>query len=177
MVVGRPVSRVLSGECRRFTGEPFFPSTPAWAIIYLGPTSPWGSCSLPRAQRGRAAPRSQASFTPAWPCSRWRLPGRRHCCRRRWSLTPPFHPYRVPSRRFWELAIRSLRRSFSVVLCAGFPARELPGIVLFGARTFLVLHAQLAIARPTHGSIVPYPPLLFVFDFNNGIPTMIWIIR
>lgn len=31
-------------------------------------------------------------IAPAWPCSRWGMPGRRHCCRRRWSLKPPFHP-------------------------------------------------------------------------------------
>jgi len=31
-------------------------------------------------------------LTPAWPCSRWGLPGRPHCWGRRWSLTPPFHP-------------------------------------------------------------------------------------
>jgi hypothetical protein len=29
---------------------------------------------------------------PAWPCSRWGLPGRGCCQSRRWSLTPPFHP-------------------------------------------------------------------------------------
>jgi len=32
---------------------------------------------------------------PAWPCSRWGLPGRPGHPGRRWSLTPPFHPYRV----------------------------------------------------------------------------------
>ncbi len=111
-------------------------------------TLPWGSCSLPGAPRGRAAPRSQASFAPAWPCSRWRLPGRRHCCRRRWALTPPFHPY------------RGTRRLFSVVLCAVFTARGLSGIVLFGARTFLRLPAQSAIAQPTQRSTLSYRPYI-----------------
>ena len=42
------------------------------------------------------------------------------------------------------------RRSFSVVLSTGFPARELPGTVLGGARTFLRRAASPAIARSTH---------------------------
>lgn len=33
------------------------------------------------------------SIAPAWPCSRWGLPGRSGCPGRRWSLTPPFHPH------------------------------------------------------------------------------------
>ena len=49
-------------------------------IISLGGPLPARSCSLPEAQRRRAASRKQtrrlASFTPAWPCSRWGLPGR-----------------------------------------------------------------------------------------------------
>jgi hypothetical protein len=37
-------------------------------------------------------PPSADDFVPAWPCSRRGLPGRMHCCVRRWSFTPPFHP-------------------------------------------------------------------------------------
>jgi hypothetical protein len=37
-------------------------------------------------------PPSADDFVPAWPCSRRGLPGRVHCCIRRWSFTPPFHP-------------------------------------------------------------------------------------
>ncbi len=42
-------------------------------------------------------------------------------------------------------------RSFSVALSAGHPARELPGTLLYGARTFLPLTIirSGAIARPT----------------------------
>ncbi len=88
---GQPVSRVLS--CRgRFTGCPFLPLPRAWAIISLGDTLPCRSSGLPGARGVRAAPRLLAGIAPAWPCSRWGLPGRQHCCRRRWSLTPPFHP-------------------------------------------------------------------------------------
>ncbi len=32
---------------------------------------------------------------PAWPCSWRRLPGHADYSARRWSLTPPFHPYRL----------------------------------------------------------------------------------
>jgi len=34
---------------------------------------------------------SSDGIVPVWPCSRRGLPGRMHCCKRRWSLTPPFH--------------------------------------------------------------------------------------
>jgi len=113
----------------------------AWAIIYLGPTLPPGSSSLPGAQGGRAVPRS-FDLAPAWPCSRWGLPGRRHCCLRRWSLTPPFHPHSGHGTLCPE-------RFFSVALSAGRPARVLPGTVLCGARTFLRRPLSSAIARPT----------------------------
>jgi hypothetical protein len=49
-------------------------------------------------QLGAANPelkRSEQLLVPAWPCSWRRLPGRGHCCPRRWSLTPPFHPFRL----------------------------------------------------------------------------------
>ena len=82
---GRPISRVLSR-----------------AVIYLGRRLPAASSGLPGAQTGRAAPwgvRVQLNCTltplaPAWPCSRWGLPGRPGHPRRRWSLTPPFHHHR-----------------------------------------------------------------------------------
>jgi len=35
--------------------------------------------------------RGEQPLVPAWPYSRRGLPGRPHCCGRRWSLTPPFH--------------------------------------------------------------------------------------
>jgi len=53
---------------------------------------------------------------PAWPCSRWGLPGRGHCCPRRWSLTPPFHPY---SRRS---GILSVARSGRLLRPGSYPA-------------------------------------------------------
>lgn len=42
---------------------------------------------------GRPAP-AEADFAPAWPCSRWGMPGRPCHHERRWSLTPPFHHHR-----------------------------------------------------------------------------------
>jgi len=80
---GRPISRVLS-----------------WAVISLGRRLPAASSGPPGARTGRAAPcRGNPCgcpyVAPAWPCSRWGLPGRPGHPGRRWSLTPPFHPYRV----------------------------------------------------------------------------------
>ena len=98
---GQPVSRILSGARGRFTPFPASSLLRAWATIYLRHASRHAWCSLP----GTALPRgeqetsrllrerlSRARIVPAWPCSRRGLPGRQHYCRRRWSLTPPFHP-------------------------------------------------------------------------------------
>ncbi len=94
LALGRPVSRVLSTAGGRFTALRPSSRAPAdgrsslWAAA-----SPRGSCSLPGARRGRAAPWIPVgTVAPAWPCSRRGLPGRSHCWPRRWSLTPPFHP-------------------------------------------------------------------------------------
>jgi hypothetical protein len=51
--------------------------------------------------------------TPAWLCSRWGLPGRVHCCTRRWSLTPPFHPHSI---------------SRAVLFCGPFHGLPRPGV-------------------------------------------------
>ena len=56
-------------------------------IIYLGSASPPTSSGVPGAFCGTGR-----STAPASPCSRWGLPGRRHCCPRRCALTAPFHP-------------------------------------------------------------------------------------
>ena len=78
-----------------------------------------------RSSRGTSRSPPQCGFAPAWFCSRWGLPGRRHCCRRRWSLTPPFHPYRTnpadifcgPFRRFSHPGVTRHRALWS----ADFP--------------------------------------------------------
>ena len=78
------------------------------ATISLGSASPRCSVQptrgwlLPRLEGARAEtsslPSSTDDFAPAWPCSRRGLPGRLHYCKRRWSLTPPFHHHRPPVR-------------------------------------------------------------------------------
>jgi hypothetical protein len=88
---GQPISRILSG-----IGAP---KGPAGTVISLGRASRRASCSLPGTgplEEGgdEQPPAHQASLVPAWPCSWWGLPGRAHCWARRWSLKPPFHPYR-----------------------------------------------------------------------------------
>ena len=87
------------------------------AVISLGAALPTRSSSLPEAERIEPirTARRTVQFASVWPCSRWGLPGRRHCCRRRWSLTPPFHP-----RRAWR---------GTALLCGPVPAgHPAPGI-------------------------------------------------
>lgn len=117
----RPVSRILSSDISRFTrianSSSFLPCLiAAWVIIYLGHTSRRASCSLPgtailyKGSGDEQPPLClQTEIVPAWPCSRWGLPGRECYHPRRWSLTlpttsssikrmlrilPPFHPCR-----------------------------------------------------------------------------------
>jgi len=112
----------------------------AWAIIYLrGPPGTGAPLEGEAHREASHLPLPDGSFVPSWPCSRRGLPGRLHYCRRRWSLTPPFHP--CPCGRS--------------VFCGPFPAgREdslpapgFPGAVLCGVRTFLDL-AQRDRDRP-----------------------------
>ena len=92
-------------------------------------------------------------FRPAWPCSWWGLPGRRHHCRRRWSLTPPFHPRHkgCPLRQYASL----------LHLPSSHPARPLAGTMLCGVRTFL----DPGEPEPRSPSLLakPYPT-----DFSAG---------
>ena len=50
---------------------------------------------------------SPAHLPLAWPCSRWGLPGRPSHLGRRWSLTPPFHPYDAHADA-WDRALLSV---------------------------------------------------------------------
>lgn len=59
---GRPVSRVLSGACRRFTGYPFLPSTSTWAIIYLDPHVTVGFVQPTRSLKGTSRPPLASEF-------------------------------------------------------------------------------------------------------------------
>ncbi len=129
VTAGRPVSRVLSGAALRFTAAPSSRLPAPVRSSVWAPRRRGAHAAYPELN-GDEPPPAPKGFAPAWPCSEWGLPGRRHCCRRRWSLTPPFHPCR-----------RERRRSVSVALSPGFPVRELPGTPLCGARTFLGRHA------------------------------------
>ena len=79
-------------------------------------------------------PPSADDFVPAWPCSRRGLPGRMHCCIRRWSLTPPFHPDPALADEgglfLWPFSGRLAPHG-------GSPPRVLSDAVLYGVRTFL----------------------------------------
>ena len=119
----RPISRVLSR-----------------AIIPLGCTSPCTSSSLPGNARGPRAAAFAACF-PIWPCSRRGLPCRRRY-RRRGALLP----------HHFNLAV-TLARAWAVSFLLHFPwaraPQALPGAVPCGARTFLRILANTAIAWPT----------------------------
>jgi len=101
-----PISRVLS-----------------WTTIPLGPASPQGSSSTP----GCGSSRSIAPLFGLAPSGVY--PALRRWPRRRWALTPPFHPYHAPCGRS---AVCFLLHWPSA--CA---AQALPGTLLCGARTFL----------------------------------------
>ena len=89
---------------------------------------------LPDAPPGRSSlyaaypelKRREQRLVPAWPCSRRGLPGRLHYCRRRWSLTPPFHHDRLAAAVCFCGPIRQVTSP-----------RDFPGAVLCGVRTFL----------------------------------------
>ena len=95
------------------------------------------------AERARVTPCLSASPS-AWLCSQWGLPGRSGCPPRRWSLTPPFHPY-------WES--EDSQRSVSVALSADCSAWALPSIAPFGVRTFLAPQKRPAITWPTQAHL------------------------
>jgi hypothetical protein len=135
---GQSISRILSGGRTRL-GEHL--SGTHLSVSLVQPTRGY---RLPEKIGRRAASRpSKMDFAPAWPCSRRGLPGRPHCCGRRWSLTPPFHPYR--RWRSQPASSKVTRHLISplpaVVFCGPIrqvtPPRVLPGAVLYGVRTFL----------------------------------------
>jgi hypothetical protein len=106
-VRSRPVSRVLS-----------------WTVIPLGHASPHGSSDLPGCRTGRPIA-SLFGLAPGGVCR-----ALRRWPRRRWALTPPFHPYHA-----------RLATPFGGIFLLHFPsaraAQALPGTLPCGARTFL----------------------------------------
>jgi len=74
--------------------------------------------AYPQARTGRPLAPAQVggrSLRPFWPCSGWGLPSRPSHLGRWWSLTPPFHPYRLAGRN------RRPGGLFSVALSRGSP--------------------------------------------------------
>jgi len=137
MCVGWPISRVLSPDGAWFTAFAFFPilrqvcdhqSTFSVATKFLQPTrSLMEASNFPPIK----------SYTPAWPCSQSGLPGRIHCCLRRWSLTPPFHPYLEYQAVYFCGPIRGFPRPEVIRHCA-----------LWSADFPQTTRASLAITRP-----------------------------
>lgn len=106
---GQPVSRILSA---RFD--------PAGMIISLGAASPLRSSSLPGTRKRRAAappPRGAGEACSCLALLQMGVAWPRHCCRRRWSLTPPFHPHPPRGGRFVSVA-----RSGELLRPGGYPA-------------------------------------------------------
>jgi hypothetical protein len=120
------ISRVLSGGQFRI-GHADRHTPPGrssiWAPPYGGPQA-----ADPELRENEPFPVPK-DIAPAWPCSRWGLPGRRHCCRRRWSLTPPFHPYpRVKAPRGLAEASCAVFDSRAVIFCGPIRGSPRPGI-------------------------------------------------
>jgi hypothetical protein len=127
---GRSISRILSSN--KLPGR-----SSLWAACrHVAQCGLPGTGTLPVESAHKetsSLPPSADDFVPAWPCSRQGLPGRAHYCTRRWSFTPPFHPYR-PLRGsglfLWPFPAGSR-------LAADSPPRVLPDAVPYGVRTFL----------------------------------------
>ena len=131
------------------------------AIISLGDASPHRSMQptrswpLPRLEVVRmetsSLPSSTDEIAPAWPCSRRGLPGRTHCCTRRWSLTPPFHHHELfPCGKNWLFVSVALFRQIDTF--RHFPPRMLSDAVLYRSADFpRFRQRRTAIAQPTWG--------------------------
>ncbi len=104
-VTSRPVSRVLSGECRARSATAI---RLGWPL--LAPSSNQPGRRVWKRTWSRVAPLLAA---PIRSCSRWGLPCRGRCRRARCALTAPFHPCCHARRRFGGL--------LSVALSLGSP--------------------------------------------------------
>ncbi len=110
---GRPISRVLStspeGGC---------------ATISLGTPLPAHSCSLPgtcppKRKKTNRLPFPEGNLVPAWPCSRWGLPGRRITAAPVVSYTA-VSPLLLPPRGLGRYV--SVARSNTLRHSGGYPA-------------------------------------------------------
>ena len=150
---GQPVSRILSG------------GNPAWMDIYLGCRLPDSSRSLPGDGWEPGGSRLRRGFSPACPCTAWGLPGRGHCCPRRWSLTPPFHPYSPCGERFVfcgpvpnVYTLPGVTRHVAL-WCADFPrvpcSRVHPvDLVIFDWNSIIRLNDLICVRRGTYARLL-----------------------
>ena len=128
--MGRPVRRVLSGGANA-----------SWMVISLGDTLPCRSSGLPGDSAGRV-------IIPCLALLRTRFAVRVVSPRPRWSLTPPFHPYRLTP------AVCSLWHCL-----ADRSGWVLPTALPCGARTFLGATRRTvrdATIQPTHSRLRAY---------------------
>ena len=141
---GRSISRILScglpRMCDHLSGRRVAAPLDA---AYPGLTQPPRDWIRMKTSR---LPPSADGFVPAWPCSRRGLPDALHYCKRRWSLTPPFHHYPAQARGclfLWPLSGR-------FAPYGGFPA---PGTIrrraLWSADFPRWRQRATAIAQPT----------------------------
>ena len=124
----------------------------------LGNHSSWAYVAINLMQPTRTQC-EQHYQVPIWPCSRWGLPCHGMLPPMRCALTAPFHPYR-----------RGFYSNTAVSFLLHFPwthaPQELPGTLLYGARTFLYFHInnmKTAIAWPTHNAIIEHEEVKYSF--------------
>jgi hypothetical protein len=156
-------------------------------IIYLGHASRRVSCSLPGTailckELGDEQPPLylQTEIVPAWPCSRWGLPGRGCCHPRRWSFTlsttmssikrmrcilPPFHP----CRHYQDIVrwLEMLRRSVSVARSRRFlPSGRYPApcSVECGLSSAVQVHSR---DHPVNQRYIHHTSLVFNRQMNS----------
>ena len=141
---GRSISRILSSGllrlCDHLSGRRV---TAPLNATYPGLTlSPCEKALM----KTSSLPPSADGFVPTWSCSRRGLPGHLHCCKCRWSLTPPFHHHPAYSQGCLFLWPSSGR----LTPCGGFPA---PGAIrrraLWSADFPRSRQRRTAIAQPT----------------------------
>ena len=107
-------------------------------IIYLGRRLLDVSSSLPGTSRRRSVHGAGRASSPIWPCSEWGLPCRGCHQPARWSLTPPFHPCRVPFGTLgglFSVALSVASRRPAVSRHSALWSSDFPRVVALGAAT------------------------------------------
>ena len=132
----KPGSVLLEG-CRSCSGEPKQPVSLFKPLPFIQPDGLPPDRQQPTPRLGRAALQPRARIEILAQSSigvhglATRSPyGYRHCCRHRWSLTPPFHPYLHPygcGRLFSVTETQTyVRLAVSPVRCSVLPGLSSP---------------------------------------------------